>query len=343
MTITENISLKEFTTFRIGGPAKFFCAVKNIEELKAAVSFAKEKKLAIFVLGGGSNIVISDNGFAGLVIKIEISGIEEKIIDSNTTEIISGAGEVWDELVAYAVNKNLHGIENLSLIPGSVGAAPVQNIGAYGMEAKESIAWVEAFNTETEQVEILKNSECMFAYRDSIFKKDIGKIYIITRVAFVLSKDAALKTEYRDVAAYIQSHDLDSRTLTLKNVRDIVIDIRTNKLPDVKLVGTAGSFFKNPIIPVEKYEELKSNYPEMPNFPAGEQKVKVPAAWMLDKLCGFKGYRDGEVGIYKNQALVLVNYGNATAQDIINLAEKMIACVKEKTEITLEKEVQIIN
>lgn len=350
MNVQENIPLKDFTTFRIGGSARYFAVVISIEELKEAAAYAKERSLPIFVLGGGSNILVSDQGFPGLVIKIKIQGIESKEVDHNKVEVIAGAGEDWDQFVGNMVEHGLYGIENLSLIPGSVGAAPVQNIGAYGVEAKDTLSWVEVFNIETGEIEKLTNVQCAFTYRDSIFKKPEGKKYIITRVAFLLSKEGKLSTAYKDVAEYIKNNNVID--LTLQKIRDIVIDIRTKKLPDVKEIGTAGSFFKNPIIPKSTFEELLKQYPELPGYvvvssPAFPKEgvggvYKIPAAFLLDKLCGFKGYRDGNVGVYKTQALVLVNFNGATAKEIFSLSEKMIACVKEKTNIILEREVQLI-
>ncbi len=347
MNIAEHVSLKNLTTFKIGGNARFFVAVKSIEELQEAVSFARSQQLSIFILGGGSNVLMSDNGFLGLVIKIEIMGIERVEKSSETYELIAGAGEEWDGFVEYAVKEGLHGLENLSYIPGNVGAAPVQNIGAYGSEVKDTLLWVEALNNETGQLQKFSNEQCQFAYRDSFFKKSEGKKYTIVRVAFLLSKKGTLNTHYKDITEYIKSNVVTD--ISLRSVRDIVVSIRKAKLPDVKEVGTAGSFFKNPIISKAQYEKLLIKYPELPSYPmkttieyATGDNIKVPAAWILDTVCGFKGFREGEVGVYKNQALVLVNFGNAKAQNIIELAEKMIACVKEKTEIELEKEVQII-
>jgi UDP-N-acetylmuramate dehydrogenase len=340
MIIQENIPLKDYTTFRIGGPARYFVEISTIDELQKAVSFAKEKSLSVFILGGGSNMLVSDNGFSGVVIKISIMGKELHEQDSERVEVIAGAGEEWDAFVGYTVSENLHGLENLSLIPGNVGAAPVQNIGAYGTEVKNTISWVEVFNTETYSLEKFTNTECLFEYRDSYFKKPEGKKYVITRVAFVLTRNGSLSTDYKDVRDYIAAHA--STDLSLQKVRDIIIAIRIKKLPDVKLVGTAGSFFKNPIIPIAQYQILLETYPDMPRYVVNVELVKIPAAWILDNLCGFKGYRDGEVGVYQNQALVLVNFGGGTATQISKLAEKMIACVKEKTNIVLEKEVQII-
>jgi UDP-N-acetylmuramate dehydrogenase len=355
MNIQENISLKEYTTFRIGGPARFFIVVKNIVDLTDALVFAQEKKLPIFILGGGSNILMSDNGFDGLVIKNEIKGIsfEEKKdnpeVPEGTTLVVAGAGEDWDQFVGLTVEKNLFGLETLSLIPGTVGAAPVQNIGAYGSEVKTSVRFVEAMHIDTGELCIFTNAQCDFTYRHSFFKTEEGRKFVITRVGFLLKQHDTPNVSYRDIQKYIEENKLTETDVTLQKVREIVIHIRTNKLPSVKDYGTAGSFFKNPIISRIQYEELLAKYPGLPGFSTGsssakamEDEIKIPAAWILDNVCGFKGYREGDVGVYKNQALVLVNYGNATEQDIKSLAEKMIACVKEKTNINLEREVEYI-
>lgn len=340
MTISENITLADKTTFRIGGEARFFCVATSVDDVIEAVEFAREKSLPIFVLGGGSNVLVADEGFPGLVIKIEITGIEEND-RGEEVELIIGAGVDWDECVAFAVSKKLSGLENLSLIPGTVGAAPVQNIGAYGAEVKDTISWVEAVDSTTGDVETISNDECQFSYRDSMFKTS-GKKYIITKVAFRLKKNTALNTEYKDIKNYITQHGISEEQLSIELIRGIVIEIRKNKLPDVSVVGTAGSFFKNPIISKANYSDLLLQYPDMPHYAVDDDRVKIPAGWILDTVCGYKGYRDGEVGVYKNQALVLVNFGNATAQEIKNLSEKMIRDVKEKTKINLETEVQFI-
>ncbi len=339
--IVENVSLKGYTTFKIGGEARFFVAVKTVEELQQALHYAEAQTLPVFILGGGSNILVSDEGFPGLVIKIEIGGIEMRDGDLGT-EVVAGAGAVWDDLVAYAVAQGLYGIENLSLIPGTVGAAPVQNIGAYGAEIKDVISWVEVIDTTTKEIKIMTKAECAFGYRDSIFKKPEGKKYVITRVALVLKKNDEVHPEYKDIKEYCLKNNLDPHTLTLQAVRNIVIDIRTNKLPDLAVYGTAGSFFKNPIVEKQTYETLVQHYPGMPGFVVDDTHIKIPAAWILDNVCGFKGYRDGSVGVYKNQALVLVNFGEGTAQEIKKLSEKMINAVAEKTKIFLEREVQFV-
>ncbi len=342
MDIQENISLKEYTTFRIGGRARFFAHVRNTADLENATAFARQKKLPILVLGGGSNILVADEGFAGLVLRMEIMDVVINGNKDGKTIVSAGAGVEWDGFVAGTVRHGLHGLENLSLIPGTVGAAPVQNIGAYGAEVKNAIEWVEALDYETGVVRRFSNRECNFAYRTSFFKTPAGKKYVIIRVGFALAKHGELATSYRDIADYIKINNIAQAEITLQKVRDIVIDIRTKKLPNLAEYGTAGSFFKNPIIAKSEYEKLLNEYPMMPHYPAGEDKVKIPAAWVLDNLCGFKGYREGDVGVYKNQALVLVNFGNAASSEIKNLAQKMIDAVQEKTNIILEREVEYV-
>lgn len=337
MTIEENVSLKEFAAFRIGGPARFFCRAKSAADLSEAVAFAAHKSIPFFILGGGSNLLISDAGFSGLVIKMEISGMHFRENSDGSWQAEVGAGENWDAFVAESVRRGLSGVENLSLIPGTVGAAPVQNIGAYGVEAKDSIISVEVFDPKTGKADILANTDCAFGYRDSIFKHEEGKHFIITRVTFRLRKDVPLKTDYKDVAAYFAEKTISAPTL--RELRDAIVAIRTKKLPDISQLGTAGSFFKNPVISEQKFAELREKYPELPSFPAEAGSVKVPAAWLLDKVCGFKGIREGDAGVFENQALVLVNYGNASAAEIDALAKRMEKAVEEKTGIRLEREV----
>jgi len=339
MDILENVSLKEFTTFRVGGTARFFCRAKSIEDVKRAIAYARERELPFFVLGGGSNILMSDDGFAGLVVKIEINGVEFKD-EGEIVEVVAGAGESWDALVALTVERGLHGLENLSLIPGTVGAAPVQNIGAYGAEVKETVRSVEAIDRTSGDVRIFSNGECRFAYRDSIFKHEEGKRFTITRVAFALRKNAPLKTDYKDVREYFISKKIV--TPTLSQVRAAVVDIRQAKLPDTRDVGTAGSFFKNPVIAKERFEALKKKFPELPGHEGAEGMIKVPLGYILDKICNFKSAREGDAGVWKNQALVLVNFGSASAQEIRALSEKMAIAVKEKTGIDIEPEVQFV-
>ncbi len=332
MKIEKNKSLKEFTTFKIGGSAQFFCAVENEEELVEAVAFSKAENLPIFVLGGGSNILISDEGFHGLVIKMEMKGVEYE-----GARVTVQAGEDWDAFVEKTVEQGLYGLENLSLIPGTVGAAPVQNIGAYGSEVKDTIESVRVFDTAENVFKDFLNHHCEFEYRNSLFKREAGR-YIIVSTTFVLKKDGKVNIGYKDLRDYFSTKNLSQPTL--QEVRNAVVEIRTNKLPDVRKVGTAGSFFKNPIITHGQANELEKRFTGLPIFPVDDAYVKISLAWILDKVCGFKGVSKGNVGTYKNQALVLVNNGNATATEIISFAEEIKKVVRKKTGIEIEEEVQ---
>ncbi len=336
MTILEDIKLAQYTTFKIGGPARFFCSVSTEDELAEAVSFAKKNNHPIFILGEGSNVLISDKGFSGLVIKIEIKGIEE--IDQDGKVLVSvGAGEMWDSLVEHVISKNLYGIENLSAIPGTVGAAPVQNIGAYGAEISSVVHKVRALHIPTGKYLEFANNDCRFRYRESLFKDEKGK-YIITRVDLILEKNGQVNIKYRDLADYFKD-----TTPTLHEVRKAVIEIRWNKLPDWKLWGTAGSFFKNPIINKDHFERLQKQYPGIQGFPELSGKVKVPLGWIMDKVCGMKGLCIGNVCTYEKQALVLVAKPGATSEEVVKLSQEIMSKVKEKTGIDIEGEVEWVN
>ncbi|MEK7213792.1 MAG: UDP-N-acetylmuramate dehydrogenase [Patescibacteria group bacterium] len=338
MKIQENISLKEFTTFKIGGYARFFCLVKNEDELIEAINFSKKNKLKIFILGGGSNILVSDNGFSGLVIKMEMKGIEYAE-DGDNIRVTVRAGEDWDAFVGQTVERGLYGLENLSLIPGTVGASPMQNIGAYGIEVENIIESVYVLDIQKDQYKTFKNSECKFSYRDSIFKKEPNRFVIIS-VTFLLNKKGKINYDYKDLQDYFLFKKIEKPNL--KQIREAIIEIRNRKLPDLKKYGTAGSFFKNVVVSQVKAKELLAKYPEMIIRPANDKKVKIPIAWILDNVCGFRGVKKGNVGTYKNQALVLINYGNAKAEEIINLAQKMVDSVYEKTGIEIETEVEYV-
>lgn len=342
MTIQENIPLATYTTFKIGGPARFFCIATTEADIVEAVNFAHDKDLPLFILGGGSNLLIGDEGFGGLVIKMELMGIEEKIEEGSVGKriISSGAGEQWDDFVDYAVERGLYGIENLSAIPGTVGAAPVQNIGAYGAEAGHAIASVRAFDTKTKQFVDLVNADCGFSYRDSVFKKEKGR-YIITRVFFALDPHGVLNMSYKDVADYFTQKNIAQPTL--KDVREAVISIRWGKLPDWKLWGTAGSFFKNPTISANDFMRLKNMYPALPGFPEPDGRVKVSLGWILDKVCNVKGLCKGNACVYEKQALVLVTKPGATSEEVVELAHELMKQVREKTGIVIEGEVEWVN
>lgn len=324
---------------RVGGPARFFCVVKTIDELERSIYYAKENKLSFFILGGGSNIIVKDKGFNGLVIKIEIKGIEI-IEEENNTLLIASAGEVWDDIVLYSVEKGLYGIENLSAIPGTVGAAPIQNIGAYGVEVCETLQWVEVFNTKEMKMQKISNPECKFRYRSSIFKKEKGKHFIVTRVSFSLKKEGKVKINYKDVREYFR--DKNIKNPSLYNVRNAIIAIRSSKLPNLKEVGTVGSFFKNPIINNESFKFLKEKYPDIPSYPVDDSHVKIPLAWILDVICSLKGLKKMHIGLYKNQPLILIHFGGGTAQEIDVFAEEIEEMVREKTKIKIEREAVFI-
>lgn len=352
IAITEHIPLSAHTTFKTGGPARFFCVARSTSDVLEAIAFARGKSAPFFILGGGSNMLVSDEGFAGLVIKMEIGGIEFTNTDGEGGVVRAsvGAGENWDLFVQNCVERGLYGAENLSFIPGTVGAAPVQNIGAYGAEVKDIIESVEAIDVLSGEVKTFSNADCEFAYRDSIFKKkeNAGR-YIITRVIFVFKKEGRVNTEYKDIQEYfstLSSNEQKPPTFTpsLAEVRAAVIAIRKKKLPDWHSVGTAGSFFKNPVICLEHYEGLKKNYPDLPSYPVpgNPEVVKVPLAWILDRICGYRGVTRGAIGVYQNQALVIVNNGGGTTAGVKSLAAEMIATVKEKTGIDIEPEVQYV-
>lgn len=349
MTIEQNVPLAPFTTLRVGGKAAFFCRLRYPGDLPEIAAFVKQKGRQFFVLGEGSNTLISDSGFNGLVVKNELRGIKESLTalhDDKHVEIQVASGENWDQFVAYAVSKKLYGIEALSFIPGSVGAAAVGNIGAYGTEVKETISEVEFFDCKTGKTQTFTNAQCAFTYRNSIFKTPKARSWIITKVTFRLERNGRVNIGYKDVKEYFSGRY--SSDVTLEELRNAVIEIRQRKLPDPAQVGTAGSFFKNPIITMRLYEKLRTLYHDMPGFSEVvgadglPKKVKVPAAWLIDKVCGLRGWREGSVGTHEKQALALVNYGGATADDIERAAHFISQSVREKTAIVLQWEVQKI-
>jgi len=336
--IQKNVSLKEYTTFRIGGPADFFSIVKDEDDLIEALNFSKKNKIPFFVLGGGSNLLVADAGYRGIVIKMDMRGVTYDE-NGNDVKVTAHAGEDWDKFVSETVEKGLYGLENLSYIPGTVGASPVQNVGAYGAEAKDIIESVYVLDVKNDEYVTLSNAECKFAYRDSMFKHNPGR-YIVISVTFNLKKKGKLNTEYKDIKEYFTFKKITEPTL--KQVREAVVEIRQRKLPDIKHYGTAGSFFKNVIVAKSQAQELLERYPEMILHPVNEKKVKIPIAWVLDNLCGFRGVKKGNVGTYKNQALVIINLGSATADEVIALAQKMVDGVYEKTGIEIEPEVEYV-
>ncbi len=343
--IQENVPLRDLTTFKIGGTARYFCSVDTEQKLKEAVRFAKEKNVQVVILGGGSNVLISDEGINALVLKIDIRGITW---DSSQTAVTAGAGENWDGLVAETVSRGLWGIENLSGIPGTVGAAPVQNIGAYGTELKDTLAWVEVFDVMDGAVRKLSREACRFGYRNSVFKYS-GKHLVILRVALQLKKEGSPNLSYKDLKEYFKSWKEVAPTLV--EIRTAVLRIRAEKFPDLKKFGTAGSFFKNPIISLDHFNQLKKQYPDLPGFEirgTGENEtnteptrnIKVSLAWILDNICGLKGFEKGGVALFERQPMVLVASEGASSEEITRFAQKVSAQVKEKTGIDIEWEIQ---
>lgn len=339
MKISTNVPLAQYTTFRIGGPARYFCSVKNEEELVEAVRFAKENKEKIFILGEGSNVLISDVGFFGLVIKMELKGLDIEEEKDNYVRVNVAAGELWDSFVEKMVEKGLYGVENLSAIPGTVGAAPVQNIGAYGMDVSESVESVRVFDMKEMKFRDISNAQCKFSYRHSVFKLE-KENYVITNVRFKLKKNGKVNISYSDLQKYFENRkDLPS----LEDVRKAVIEIRWKKLPDWKLWGNAGSFFKNPVISEPHYNELKKKYPAMPGYKEPNGLVKVSLGWILDKVCNMKGFDMGNVSTHVSQALVIVAKPGAKSEEVVKLAYQLINTVKEKTGIEVEGEVEWVN
>ncbi|MGE0088005.1 MAG: UDP-N-acetylmuramate dehydrogenase [Bacteroidales bacterium] len=334
--IKENFSLKKYNTFGFDIKCAYFSIFLNTNELKDTLLFAKEKKISLLILGGGSNVLFTGD-YNGLIIQPAIKGIE---IVSETTDYVDlrvGAGENWDEFVDYCVRHNWYGIENLSLIPGFVGTCPIQNIGAYGVEVKDTITKVETIEINTLKEHLFLNTECKFGYRDSIFKRDLKGKHIITHVHFRLKKNGAFLLNYGNLTDELKKFD----SFNLKNVRQAVINIRESKLPDPKVMGNAGSFFKNPEVETNIFEQLKNQYPAIPSYPQGNGRVKVPAGWLIEQT-GWKGKSIGNAGVHSKQALVLVNLGNATGIEILNLAREIQKSVNQKFGIQLEMEVNIV-
>lgn len=336
VNIQQDIKLSDLNTFRTGGRAKYFCEVKNENELIEALKFAKDNKLKFIVIGNGSNFLISDEDFLGLVIKMSIKGTKIELKDDKNTIVSSGAGESFDNFITFVIKKGLSGIENLWNIPGIVGASAVQNIGAYGVEVKDFISSVEGIDTNNFKKFVFNNKNCNFGYRDSIFKKN--KNLVITKVVFKLNNSFSPNIEYSTLKEYFN----DKKPRDAKEIIKVVGEIRKNKLPDWKVLGTAGSFFKNPVINEEKYNKLLSKYPDLPMYQAETGFVKIPLGYVIDKICGLKGFKIGKVGLYDKQSLVVVNYEGANYSEINNFAKKIEEKVFEKINIKIEREVELI-
>ncbi len=333
MQIQENISLKHLTTFGIEANAKYFSVFNSVEDLE---QIPADKKLLI--IGGGSNILFTKD-YDGLVLKNEIKGIEKINEDADYVYIKAGAGEVWHPFVLHCVNNNWAGIENLSLIPGNVGASPMQNIGAYGVEIKDVFYELEAFHLKEKKVVKFAAKDCEFGYRESVFKRKYKDEFVITSVTYRLNKNPNYTISYGAIEQELAKMNVSE--LNIKAISQAVINIRSSKLPDPKLIGNAGSFFKNPEISKEQFSILNSEFSTIIGYPLANGHVKLAAGWLIEQ-CGWKGYRKEDAGCYDKQALVLVNYGNASGNEIYSLSEEILLSVQQKFGVTLEREVNII-
>jgi UDP-N-acetylmuramate dehydrogenase len=335
--IAENFSLKNLNTFGVEAKARWFTEITSENDLYELFADDRWKTVPRLVLGGGSNMLLTKD-FDGLVIKMGIKGISNEVQD-NKVIVDAGAGEKWNDLVSYSVSQGFAGIENLTLIPGSVGAAPIQNIGAYGVELKDVFVSCRAFEIGTQMIRHFNKVDCKFGYRDSIFKNTLKGTHIITNVTLELSLIPHINIEYGSLQQELKTRSIDHPTV--RDVSEAVADIRVSKLPDPSTIGNAGSFFKNPIISVDKFRHLQSAFPDIVHFPEKSGMEKIAAGWLIEK-CGWKGRVVGETGTWKNQALVLVNHGNATGSDIYKLSSAIISDVEQKFNITLEREVNVI-
>jgi UDP-N-acetylmuramate dehydrogenase len=343
MQFLEKVPLAPYTTFQIGGPARWFAEATSEDDIAAGIAFATERKLPLFILGGGSNLLVSDAGFSGLVLRIALEGIVSN--GAGCSSIISAAaGEDWDGLVAYAVAADLAGIECLSGIPGTVGGTPVQNVGAYGQEVSQTIVTVRAFDRKTSQFVDLPASDCGFSYRQSIFNSSQRERYVVSRVDYALRKDAPANFVYADVARYFAAREIKAPTLA--EVRDAVRSIRAQKgmliVPGDADCRSAGSFFKNPVVPASTLDslalELKVEKQSIPAYPANRGEVKLSAAWLIERAGFAKGYALGNAGISSRHTLALINRGGASATEVTALRDKVVAAVASRFAVRLEPE-----
>ena len=351
-----NVNLHPFNSFGFCTVAKYFVEINEIQELEELIRsdvFKSEKHL---ILSGGNNVLFQEDFFDGLVVYINTKGIKVLREDKDEVVVRAQAGEDWPEFVKFCVGQGWYGVENLAHIPGKVSAAPVQNIGAYGMELKDSFLQCEALALETGEKRGFTKEECRFGYRESVFKSELKGQYVITSVDFLLKKDAPLHLEYGNIKAHLEQNGIEHPTL--QQLHDAICAIRDAKLPDVKQIGSAGSFFKNPVISVEQFEVLQQQYPDIPHYPDADGMVKVPAGWLIEHSgpstlrgssgtagsgsLSWKGWRNDHVGVYEKQALVLVHYGGGTGKDIVELAQRVQDSVEAKFGIRISPEVNLV-
>lgn len=332
-----NCSLLPYNTFGMDVKTSRFVEYASVEELRGLWNAEREAVARALHIGGGSNLLFASD-YEGLILHSAIKGYTVVKETEEEVEVRVGAGEVWDDFVAYTVANGWYGAENLSLIPGEVGASAVQNIGAYGVEAKDLIVSVDTFGLETGEERRFMREECRYAYRESVFKQELKGKYAVTFVTYRLKKHPVFHLEYGNIRAELEKQGCQ---VDLENVRRIIIAIRQAKLPDPKVLGNAGSFFMNPVVPKMQFEALLAQYPDMPHYPVDDAHVKIPAGWMIDR-CGWKGKRVGHAGVHEKQALVLVNCGGATGKEVMHLAEEIVASVRERFGVTIRPEVNYI-
>ncbi|AOM77056.1 UDP-N-acetylmuramate dehydrogenase [Pedobacter steynii] len=338
MTIfQENISLKPYNTFSIPANTHYFVEVLTESALEELLNSKLIKEQPLLILGGGSNLLFTKD-FDGLVIKMSIPGISAEV-HGETVIVTAGAGVVWNDFVTYCVQNDFAGVENLSLIPGTVGASPIQNIGAYGVELKDVFESCSAYEIATGKRREFSHQDCHFGYRDSIFKNELKGKYIITEVSFRLSRIASINTQYGAIQEELAKRGVSAPTIA--DVSSVVSHIRVSKLPDPSTIGNAGSFFKNPVIEQQDFLKIFEKFPELVHYPAGNGKVKLAAGWLIEQ-CGFKGKVVGQTGTWKNQALVLVNHGQASGQEVYSFSENIIDTVEARFGVRLEREVNIL-
>lgn len=337
MKLQQHINLRPFNTFGIEVHADSFVRLETADDLQEAVKSGLFKK-QFLILGGGSNVLFTDD-YHGTIIQNAIKGLDIKSEDENYVLISAKGGEVWHDLVLFAVSKKLGGIENLSLIPGTAGAAPIQNIGAYGVELKDTLFSLTAIHLETGEQKVFSNADCRFGYRNSIFKQELKGKYFIYEITLRLEKNRKVNIQYGAIEEVLKENGI--KNPSVKDVSDAVIQIRKSKLPDPAILGNAGSFFKNPEITKDKFDILKKQFADLPGYIVSNDIIKVPAGWLIEQ-CGWKGKRVGNTGAHKDQALVLVNYGGATGNEIYALALEIINSVKNKFGIEIQPEVNLV-
>lgn len=337
MKVQENVSLRQYNTFNLDATARYFVAFHSREALETILGDPQFKYMPKLILGGGSNILLTKD-FDGLVLKNEIKGVHTVSEDDEHVYVKAGAGENWHQFVMHCIEKGYGGLENLSLIPGNVGASPMQNIGAYGVEIKDVFEELEALHLEEHTLVSFNREACAFGYRESVFKRQYKDQFAILQVIYKLNKKPVFNTSY---GAIEQELERLGKTPSVRSISEAVINIRTSKLPNPAEIGNAGSFFKNPEVTKEKYEELKLAFPNIVAYPLPGGHYKLAAGWLIEQ-SGWKGYRNGDAGVHARQALVLVNYGNARGEEIVELSWQIVDSVKEKFGVALEREVNII-